>query len=162
MATGTSAVAADDPGRSPTAVAVPAKPSGTSKFSATTEADDTAPVNALHGVDKNGDMGACPPDGSGPDVRPNVGYGWETSRFLTQVDHDDDGSSDGLWDVTDGNLYHWPWGEDGTVVGKGWNTCRLMFRSPPSRRRRVGPLPTGGGPFRCSGGCPEGMPWGMP
>ncbi|CAL9557962.1 hypothetical protein SUDANB58_04581 [Streptomyces sp. enrichment culture] len=121
VATGTSAVAADNPGRSLASVDVPAKPSGTSKFSTAAE-DEYAPVNALYGVDRNGDLWGYVPDGNGGlDTRVNVGYGWEGSRFVTQADQDDDGSSDGLWDVTDGTLYYWPWSEEGTVVGKGWD-----------------------------------------
>ncbi|MFJ8149033.1 FG-GAP repeat domain-containing protein [Streptomyces sp. NPDC096048] len=122
VATGAgSAVAADNPGRSASEAPVDVKPSDASKFGASAAEDEYAPVNALYGVDGAGDLWAYVPNGEGGlDSRIDNGWGWETSTFLTQVDHDDDGSSDGLWDVTSGTLSYYGWLEDGVTVGKGW------------------------------------------
>ncbi len=123
VATGAgSAVAADGPGRSASKAPVDVKASDASKFSTSAE-EDYAPINGLYGVDSAGDMWAYVPNGEGGlDSRLYNGYGWENSRFITQVDHDADGFSDGIWDVTGSQLYYTEWGTDQQLfVGNGWN-----------------------------------------
>ncbi|MFI8947039.1 FG-GAP repeat domain-containing protein [Streptomyces sp. NPDC053750] len=122
VATGTSAaVAADDPGRSASRVPLDAKPSGAqSKFSAAALPGD-APINPLYGVDKNGDLWGYDLDFEGGlEPRVNVGYGWQDTRFITQADRDADGFADAIWEVTGDQLYSAAWGEEGTLIGKGW------------------------------------------
>ncbi|AQS67002.1 hypothetical protein B1H29_08745 [Streptomyces pactum] len=130
VATGTSAaVAADAPGPTASRVPVDVKPSGAEKYNASALPGD-APVNALYGVDGNGDLWGYPPTGEGGlDDRWESGEGWNTARAMTQVDHDADGSSDGIWHVTSGGqLYYAEWGSiDHLFVGNGWKIYNQLF-----------------------------------
>ncbi|MFQ6142344.1 FG-GAP repeat domain-containing protein [Streptomyces seoulensis] len=130
VATGTSAAfAADASGSRPAAkVAVDAKPAAGSKFGVRAQPGD-APVNALYGVDGKGDLYGYPPTGEGGlDSRIWSGDNWQNTSFVTQVDQNSDGSSDGIWDVTGGKLYYTPWGATtNTVVGSGWNIYNRVF-----------------------------------
>ncbi|MET7321860.1 VCBS repeat-containing protein [Streptomyces sp. NPDC005549] len=125
VATGTSAaVAADGSGRSTSKTSVDAKASDASKFGAGAAEDEYAPVNPLFGTDASGILWAYLPDFEGglDSERIKNGSGWQNSRFITQVDHDNDGSSDGIWDVTGNQLSYTEWGSDQQLlVGNGWN-----------------------------------------
>ncbi|MER7957796.1 VCBS repeat-containing protein [Streptomyces sp. NPDC096030] len=115
VATTTSAVAADQPQGADRAQAAPSA----SAFN--TEAAADAPVNALYGVTSGGDLYGYVPNGSGGlDSRMWTGFGWNYAKHMTQADHDGDGSSDGVWTVTNGDLQHLPWGEDPVKIGSGW------------------------------------------
>ncbi|WP_432137518.1 FG-GAP repeat domain-containing protein [Streptomyces sp. bgisy154] len=121
-ATGTSAFAADDSG--PTFK--PLKPSASASHKSTftgstagTAAED-AQINALYGVDNNGDLYAYVPNGTGGlEAREYAGKGWQDTPILTQADHDNDGWADGLWHVTYGDLYSYR-DVDLTHVKVGW------------------------------------------
>ncbi|GAA2921968.1 VCBS repeat-containing protein [Streptomyces mexicanus] len=123
VAAGTSAAsAADAPSRTAAQAPVHAQPSGVSKFGATGLTANDAQVNALYGVDGTGELWGYPPNGNGGlDSRIDSGSGWKSSRFITQADQDADGSADGLWDVTDGQLYWTAWDGTPTLIGNGWN-----------------------------------------
>ncbi|MEV5546326.1 VCBS repeat-containing protein [Streptomyces sp. NPDC052309] len=131
VATGTSAaVAADAPGRSASQAPVDVKPSGASKFGTGAEFDEYAPVNALYGKDGNGELWGYIPNFEGGLDQERIwsGSGWDDARFITQVDHDDDGSSDGIWDVTGSTLSYTSWGTDYQLtVGKGWNIYNRLL-----------------------------------
>ncbi|WP_309141702.1 FG-GAP repeat domain-containing protein [Streptomyces griseicoloratus] len=131
VATGTSAaVAADAPGRSASQAPVDVKPSGASKFGTGAEFDEYAPVNALYGKDGNGELWGYIPNFEGGLDQDRIwsGSGWDDARFITQVDHDDDGSSDGIWDVTGSTLSYTSWGTDYQLtVGKGWNIYNRLL-----------------------------------
>ncbi|MFP1624823.1 FG-GAP repeat domain-containing protein [Streptomyces sp. 5K101] len=111
---------AADPAPAATAASQAPATSGNTFGIQSTAAD--APVNALYGVNSAGNMYGYAPNGSGGlDSREHVGYGWTSSRHMTQADHDADGSSDGIWTVeSSGALYHLFWGEDPVTVGTGW------------------------------------------
>ncbi|WP_432161897.1 FG-GAP repeat domain-containing protein [Streptomyces tendae] len=134
VATGaSSAVAADAPVPSASKVPFDVKASGGEKYNAGALPGD-APVNALYGVDRDGTLWGYPPtietDDDGIDSAWYSGYGWEWARFMTQVDHDGDGSSDGLWHVTDGGqLYYAQWNTEGDhkFIGNGWNIYNQLF-----------------------------------
>ncbi|MFF5937196.1 FG-GAP repeat domain-containing protein [Streptomyces sp. NPDC012508] len=115
VATTTSAVAADQPTTAERAQAAPSA----SAFNTSAAAD--APINALYGVNSNGDMYGYPPNGDGGlDSRIYTGYGWNYAKHMTQADQDADGSADGLWAVGNGTLSYTPFGEDSFNVGSGW------------------------------------------
>lgn len=123
VATGTTAAfAADAPGRSASQVTAAAKASGAAKYSVTAQFK-AAQVNAVYGVDSKGDVYGYPPNGTGGlDSRQPTGYGWQDARSITQVDQNLDGKSDGIWDVTAGELHYTPWDSKSNVlVGGGWN-----------------------------------------
>ncbi|MFF4230809.1 FG-GAP repeat domain-containing protein [Streptomyces sp. NPDC001820] len=82
-----------------------------------------APVNALHAIDRAGDLYGYPPNGTGGLAgRVNIGFGWDVIKHATQVDHDADGSSDGIWEINNGGyLFYAPFGEEPISVGSGWN-----------------------------------------
>ncbi|MFI1397049.1 FG-GAP repeat domain-containing protein [Streptomyces sp. NPDC020681] len=82
-----------------------------------------APINALYGVDKNGNLYGYPPNGTGGlDSRELLGFDWNVIKHATQVDHDADGSSDGIWEInTAGYLYYAAFGAEPASVGGGWN-----------------------------------------
>ncbi|MFD3942651.1 FG-GAP repeat domain-containing protein [Streptomyces sp. NPDC058579] len=118
VATTTSAVAAEapKPRSADTAQSAPAA----STFNAPAAAAE-APLNALYGVDSTGFMYGYTPNGQGGlDTRLFSGSGWEYTKQITQVDHNADGRSDGVWAVTNGSLEYLQWGEDPARVGGGW------------------------------------------
>ncbi|MEU6169467.1 FG-GAP repeat domain-containing protein [Streptomyces tanashiensis] len=119
VGTTTAAVAADAP-QERTASAVQQSAPKASAFAAASTSD--APVNALYGVDSRGDMYGYPPNGNGGlDARLYSGYGWSNAKFITQVDQNNDGNSDGIWDVTAGRLSYMPFDGDSYTVGNGWS-----------------------------------------
>ncbi|NEV91252.1 VCBS repeat-containing protein [Streptomyces tendae] len=131
VATGaSSAVAADEPAPTATRPQVDVKPSGQSKFNSTALPGD-AQINPLFGADGNGELWGYLPDGEGGlDTRFHSGSGWDTIRAVTQVDHDADGESNGLWQVTSGGqLYYGDWGIDAEhiFVGNGWKIYNQLF-----------------------------------
>ncbi|WP_137992690.1 FG-GAP repeat domain-containing protein [Streptomyces vilmorinianum] len=120
VATTTSAVAADGPRSAAGSAEVQQSAPAAGAFSAEASSAD-APVNALYGVDGSGFMYGYAPNGTGGlDSRQYVGSGWEYTKQITQVDHDADGSADGIWDVTNGSLYYTPYGADPILIGGGW------------------------------------------
>ncbi|MFC3576777.1 VCBS repeat-containing protein [Streptomyces yaanensis] len=130
-ATGTSAFAADGTGPAYTPLTAQGKVSKAEKFTASagTAAAEDAQVNPLYGVDNNGDMWGYGLTGTGGlTAREKAGYGWNYARFITQADNDNDGAADGIWHVTDGNLYSWlDSAADDVKVGSGWNIYNRLF-----------------------------------
>ncbi|MGW8062673.1 FG-GAP repeat domain-containing protein [Streptomyces ziwulingensis] len=124
-----SAVAADTPGPVASRPQVDVKPSDASKFGSSALPGD-AQINPLFGVDGNGDLWSYYPTGEGGvDSRLESGYGWQSARAITQVDHDADGYSDGIWHVTSGGqLYYGPWNsENHEFIGNGWKIYDQLF-----------------------------------
>ncbi|MCX4514963.1 VCBS repeat-containing protein [Streptomyces sp. NBC_01619] len=82
-----------------------------------------APINALYGADRAGDLYGYPPNGTGGlDSRVLVGFDWGVIKHATQADHDADGSSDGVWEINNGGqLFYAPFGGEPASVGGGWN-----------------------------------------
>ncbi|MFE7601226.1 FG-GAP repeat domain-containing protein [Streptomyces sp. NPDC057494] len=119
VGTTTVAVAADAPQeRTASAVTKPASNASAFAASATTDAQ----VNALYGVDSAGYLYGYPPSGQGGlDSRLYSGSGWKNAKFITQVDNNNDGSSDGVWDVTAGRLSYLKFGNDPVSIGTGWS-----------------------------------------
>ncbi|MFF8092834.1 FG-GAP repeat domain-containing protein [Streptomyces sp. NPDC016675] len=130
VATGAStAVAADGPTPTATRPHVEVKPTDSSKFGSTALPGD-AQINPVFGVDGQGDLWGYLPDFEGGlDSRFLAGSYWETTRAVTQVDHNADSESDGLWQVTvDGQLYYGAWNsEDHLFVGNGWKIYNQLF-----------------------------------
>lgn len=131
VATGaSSAVAADEPVPTATRPQADVKPSEKSKFGSTALPGD-AQINPLFGADGNGDLwGYLPNFEGGLDSRFFSGSDWDTARAATQVDHNSDGESDGLWQVTSGGqLYYGDWGIDAehVFVGNGWKIYNQLF-----------------------------------
>ncbi|MGW7283856.1 FG-GAP repeat domain-containing protein [Streptomyces sp. NPDC054844] len=123
VATGAgSAVAADAPTPSASKVPVDVKASDASKFGAS-GVQDYAPINALYGMDSGGKLWGYGPDGyGGLTSRVDSGQLQPDTKFVTQVDHNADYESDGLWIVVDGQLRYLEWNTSGaTLVGNGWN-----------------------------------------
>ncbi|KOX45430.1 alpha integrin [Streptomyces sp. NRRL F-7442] len=122
VATGAgSAVAADAPVPSASKAPLDVKPSDASKFS-TADVQGYAPINGLYGMNSGGYLSSYAPDGyGGLTGRSNAGQVSPDTKFITQVDHNADGESDGLWIVVDGQLHYLKWNTTGsTLVGKGW------------------------------------------
>ncbi|MGW0082476.1 FG-GAP repeat domain-containing protein [Streptomyces sp. NPDC003393] len=129
VATGaSSALAADQPAHTVSRPSIDVKQSGVSKYTASTASSD-AQVNALYGVDSSGTVWGYPPNGEGGlESRENDGYGFQTDRAITQVDHDADGFSDGVWYVTSGGqLNYLPWDGTSKFIGNGWKIYNQLF-----------------------------------
>ncbi|MEV4333041.1 VCBS repeat-containing protein [Streptomyces sp. NPDC049597] len=122
LVTGVAAGSASAADPAPSAAADAQAPATGGNTFGTQAAAADAPVNALYGINSAGDMYGYAPNGSGGlDSRELVGYGWGTSKHMTQTDHDADGSADGIWVVeSSGILHHLFWGEDPVTVGTGW------------------------------------------
>ncbi len=137
VAAGTSAAsAADAPSRTAAQATTHVQPSGVSKSSAGLRAPSgSAQDNGLYGVDSNGTLWGYRPNGTGGlTARENDGYGWQTTRFMTQADQDGavneygQPESDGLWEVTDGDLSWLPWNSSSSKrIGGGWNIYNRVF-----------------------------------
>ncbi|MGW5196329.1 FG-GAP repeat domain-containing protein [Streptomyces spiralis] len=127
VAAGTSeALAVDAPARTAAQVSANAKPS-VSKYTASTATGGTQ-VNALYGVNSGGTIYGYAPNGSGGLAsRDYVGDGWQDSRFITQVDQNADGHSDGLWDVYGSQLYYTKWDTTPALIGSGWNIYNRLL-----------------------------------
>ncbi|MGW7288666.1 FG-GAP repeat domain-containing protein [Streptomyces sp. NPDC054847] len=127
VGTTTSAVAADGPqdaAKAATGIQQSAPEAGA--FGAQAAAD--APVNALYGIDGGGDMYGYPPNGAGGlESRELVGYGWQASKHITQADRDADGSADGIWDITNGQMHWTEFGSDPVLLGSGWGIYNKML-----------------------------------
>lgn len=86
------------------------------------------PINALYGVNSAGTLYGYPPNGNGGlDSRIWSGENWGPVKHATQVDHDADGLSDGIWAIDSaGGFSHLAW--DGTPVsaGTGWQIYNKM------------------------------------
>ncbi|MFE7777241.1 FG-GAP repeat domain-containing protein [Streptomyces sp. NPDC057445] len=93
------------------------------------QAPAAAPVNALHGIDRTGKLYAYPPNGTGGLAgREQVGSGWDIIKHATQVDHDADGSSDGIWEVNNGGyMFYAPFDENPVSVGSGWGVYNKLL-----------------------------------
>ncbi|MEU6402085.1 VCBS repeat-containing protein [Streptomyces sp. NPDC046985] len=123
LATGASAAfAADAHGRTASQATAHATASGATKHTAVAGLRD-AQINALYGDDGNGDLWGYAPQGDGTlGSRTSSGAGWKDARFITQVDQNADGASDGIWDVTGSDLTYTGWDDSADVyVGTGWN-----------------------------------------
>ncbi len=125
VGTTTAAVAADAPQRSAQSAAGEAAP----RFSTFTAAGAAVatPNNSLYGATNYGNLYRYDLDGRGGlKAAVSSGSGWQYSKFITQVDHNSDGASDGLWFVENNRLGYMKYtpaeGEDGVVqdIGGGW------------------------------------------
>ncbi|MFI9585827.1 FG-GAP repeat domain-containing protein [Streptomyces sp. NPDC052236] len=121
VGTSAGAAVADNPVPRSAKSALPDTGAGIAADAAAESAD--APVNALYGVDKNGDFWGYAPNGTGAfDAREELGFGFNYVKHAVQVDHNADGSSDGTWEInTDGGFDYYPWGEEAVSAGTGWN-----------------------------------------
>lgn len=126
LITGAAAGSASAADSSPSATAVTKAPAKKS-LGIQAETQDS-PVNALYGVNSSGVLYGYPPNGAGSiDSKMYSGEGWGATQQMTQVDHDADGSSDGIWFVEGGRLYHLFYGEDATDQGSGWGAYNKVF-----------------------------------
>ncbi|MGC4945976.1 FG-GAP repeat domain-containing protein [Streptomyces sp. DT224] len=115
VATGTSAVAADAPQPSLGAAAdAPA---------AATSAAAVTPSFALYGTNSAGTAYSYLPNGKGGlSAREYAGKGWLGVSALMQVDHQNDGDSDGLWfRETNGDMGYLKFDASAVKIGYGWN-----------------------------------------
>ncbi|MFI2645835.1 FG-GAP repeat domain-containing protein [Streptomyces sp. NPDC018610] len=130
VATGaSSAFAADASGSRSASKALDAKPSGAAKSGIRAGLGNTQ-INPLFGVDSAGELWENDPNFEGGlDSRYDTGgSGWQYTSFMTQVDQDSDGFSDGIWDVTSGKLSYTEWNTStNTVIGSGWNIYNRVF-----------------------------------
>ncbi|MEU2023962.1 VCBS repeat-containing protein [Streptomyces sp. NPDC016469] len=117
VATGTSAVAADAPQPSlgasadqPAAAPAAAAAAGNPHFS-------------LYAVNSAGIAYAYGPNGKGGlTARKQYGKGWTGVSAMMQVDHQNDGDSDGLWFREDnGNMGYLKFDSSAVKIGYGWN-----------------------------------------
>ncbi|MDI6517058.1 VCBS repeat-containing protein [Streptomyces coelicoflavus] len=121
VATGaSSAVASDAPVPSASKAPLDVKSSDASKFG--TADVQGAPFNGLYGMTSGGDLYSYGLDGyGGLTSRSSSGWISPDTKFVTQVDHNADGESDGNWLVVDGELRYLKWDTTGsTLIGKGW------------------------------------------
>ncbi|WP_017242470.1 FG-GAP repeat domain-containing protein [Streptomyces sp. SS] len=119
VGTTTAAVAADapQPARSASAVQKAAPKAGTLAASSASAVAD----GELRGVDRYGDMYAYMPNGTGGyGPRQNGGNGWNYATHITMADQNNDGHSDGVWNVTNGRLGWMAWDSGETSLGSGW------------------------------------------
>ncbi|GAA5055115.1 hypothetical protein GCM10023336_26970 [Streptomyces similanensis] len=130
VATGTSAAFAADASGSRSAARAfdGAKPSAASKSGVRAGLGNTQ-INPVFGTDSSGTLWEYDPNFKGGlDARYKAGKGWQYTSFMTQVDQDSDGLSDGVWDVTSGRLSYTEWGSTtNTVIGSGWNIYNRVF-----------------------------------
>ncbi|MEU1078548.1 MULTISPECIES: VCBS repeat-containing protein [unclassified Streptomyces] len=127
VATGASAVAAENPAKSSKTASASSKahaPAGL-RSSAVAEANRFA----LYGFAGNGYLYSYSPDGKGGlDSRVKSGENWSNEKDLTQVDHNGDGHSEGIWyRSTDGYLRYFMWDVGEFTVGGGWNTYNHIW-----------------------------------
>ncbi|MEU5158883.1 VCBS repeat-containing protein [Streptomyces sp. NPDC020875] len=137
VATGTSAVAADNPGNTQgtqsTAAAVAADLAEAKKQKAPVSGRSVAKASAaaeyrwLNGV-SGGNVYDYAPNGTGGyDAREFVTDGWNAIKNAQQADHDADGVIDGIW-IWDSTGYLAHASEAGaTNVGGGWNTFNKVM-----------------------------------
>ncbi|WP_371655250.1 MULTISPECIES: FG-GAP repeat domain-containing protein [unclassified Streptomyces] len=125
VATGASAVAAENPAKSAKDGAAKAHAPAGLRSSAV--ADTTR--NALYGFASNGYLYSYAPDGKGGlSDRVKSGENWSNEKDLTQVDHNGDGHSDGVWyRSADGYLRYFMWDIGEFTVGGGWNTYNHIW-----------------------------------
>ncbi|MFE8941551.1 MULTISPECIES: FG-GAP repeat domain-containing protein [unclassified Streptomyces] len=119
VGTTTAAVAADAPQRSAQSAAGEAAP----RFSTFTAAGAAVatPNNSLYGATNYGNLYRYDLDGRGGlKAAVSSGSGWQYSKFITQVDHNSDGASDGLWFVENNRLGYMKYGADPQDIGGGW------------------------------------------
>ncbi|MBD0741740.1 VCBS repeat-containing protein [Streptomyces sp. CBMA152] len=125
VATGASAVAAENPAKSANSA------SGKSHASAglRSGAFSQDPHYALYGFAGNGNLYSYTPDGNGGlKDRVKSGENWHNEKDLTQVDHNGDGYSDGIWyRSSDGYLRYFMWNVGEFTVGGGWNTYNHIW-----------------------------------
>ncbi|WP_329402186.1 FG-GAP repeat domain-containing protein [Streptomyces melanogenes] len=126
VATGASAVAADNPGKS----ATDAKPKAKTGVTAP-RSNSLAAVSyfALYGVERDGFVYGYAPDGNGGlESRQYSGYGWDRTRDIAQTDLNNDGHADGFWArQNNGDLLYQPFGGQNFKVGGGWNTYNRVW-----------------------------------
>ncbi|WP_093873548.1 VCBS repeat-containing protein [Streptomyces sp. TLI_105] len=129
VGTTTAAVAADVPQRSAQSATVESAPRA-GAFAATTAATAavTTPANSLYGATNYGNLYRYDLDGNGGfKAAVSSGSGWQYSKYITQVDQNSDGHSDGLWYVENNRLAYMPF--DGTPrdIGGGWGIYNRVF-----------------------------------
>ncbi|WP_246574564.1 FG-GAP repeat domain-containing protein [Streptomyces genisteinicus] len=117
---------ADDASPSATSAAkAPAKGAGAFGIQGTS---GVTPDNALYGVDSKGVIwGYTQNLEGGLNSRDESGSGWAGTTHMTQVDHDADGMSDGIWAVEGGYLLSLFWDQPATTVGGGWGIYNKVF-----------------------------------
>ncbi|MEV4940289.1 FG-GAP repeat domain-containing protein [Streptomyces zaomyceticus] len=127
VGTTTAAVAAETPDASAKAVGTTQAAPRATTFGATAAAAVT-PVNALYGVNSAGDIYGYGLTGNGGlTASEKTGYGFQYKKFVTQVDTDSNGESNGVWYVQDNRLYYGPWSQDGRDLGGGWGIYNRVF-----------------------------------
>ncbi|WP_244258068.1 VCBS repeat-containing protein [Streptomyces sp. Tu 2975] len=128
LITGAAAGSASAADPQPSATAVTKAPAQAGKSLGIQAETQDSPVNALYGVNSSGTLYGYPPNGAGGiDSRMYSGGGWGATQHMTQVDHDADGSSDGIWFAEAGSLHHLYYGETATTVGGGWGIYNKIF-----------------------------------
>ncbi|OAR22681.1 hypothetical protein A8W25_24100 [Streptomyces sp. ERV7] len=127
VATGASAVAAENPVKSDKS----AKPVAT-KASASLRSGAVSASSqfGLYGIGRDGVQYGYGLDGRGGlGDRATLGHGFATDRDVVQVDNDGNGGgSTGIWfRGADGNLGYLNWGQSPQLVGGGWNTYNHIW-----------------------------------
>ncbi|GAA0577160.1 VCBS repeat-containing protein [Streptomyces crystallinus] len=126
IATGASAVAADNPGKSADSAATTKAPA-----SLRSGAVSAAPSQfSLYGISSNGTQYGYGPDGNGGlGNRQELGHGFATDRDVVQVDSDGNGGdATGVWfRGADGYLGYMKWKQSPELVGGGWNTYNRIW-----------------------------------
>ncbi|MFC0845541.1 FG-GAP repeat domain-containing protein [Streptomyces noboritoensis] len=126
VATGASAVAADNPGKSADSATTTKAPA-----SLRSGAVSAAPSQfGLYGISRDGTQYGYGLDGRGGlGDREQLGQGFATDRDVVQVDnYGDGGKSTGIWfRGADGYLGYLNWGYSPQLVGGGWNTYNHIW-----------------------------------
>ncbi|WP_330241209.1 FG-GAP repeat domain-containing protein [Streptomyces sp. NBC_00525] len=122
VATGTSAVAADAP--QPERGASAGQPAAAPAAAAAA----TNPHFWLYGATSAGILYSYGPNGKGGlTARDYSGKGWTDVSALMQVDHNNDGMSDGLWFRDDnGNMGYLEFEKNAVQIGYGWNIYKKI------------------------------------
>ncbi|MEV6552347.1 VCBS repeat-containing protein [Streptomyces sp. NPDC051597] len=128
VATGASAVAAENPAKSAGSAAPAAKAPSSLRSGAVAA---TAPSQfSLYGISSNGTQYGYGPDGNGGlGNREELGHGFGTDRDVVQVDSDGNGGdATGVWfRGADGYLGYMKWNQSPELVGGGWNTYNRIW-----------------------------------
>ncbi|MFI1106087.1 FG-GAP repeat domain-containing protein [Streptomyces melanogenes] len=126
VATGASAVAADNPGKSADSVSGQSHAPAGLRAGAVSQAPHYA---AVYGFAGDGNLYSYASDGNGAlQGRTKSGENWRNEKDLSQVDHNGDGYSDGIWyRSADGYLRYFMWDVGEFTVGGGWNTYNHIW-----------------------------------
>ncbi|MEV4681337.1 FG-GAP repeat domain-containing protein [Streptomyces kurssanovii] len=120
---GAGSASAADPAPSARSAAGPAAEAGNT-FG--TQAAPT-PYNYLYGVNSSGILYGYEPNGTGLGSREYSGENWGPVKHATQVDHDADGLSDGIWAIESNGVFSYlEWGGTPVSAGTGWGIYNKM------------------------------------